>query len=616
MSLFDLKSLVSKEDFADAHEPLNDGIKDVPNAQTVASSVKTGDVGTDTTTAGPAKVVPEKTDTDDQTKTEHNVVKESAEKSGGNNTEEKPQSSPPESKPNSAIPETKDGSEETTSEVEADELEHTTKKAAEADLDKTERATKGLEAYAPQARRFDIIGHPKAKSAEIGQMISYLHRKAGGDGKVTVSAESIDAAIGIGKLRKAKLESTIRRLSTKVSNEDISDSMDMDNPPIVEEVIVTAEPTEHGAPPMDPVAAAALTEAEIDPLNVPVLEIQRVQETIQTLETGAAAIEQYRQIIKANPRMSKQAAAVLHAGLEHIDRTCGLKVRATGMEGYLTTPRAAMEEADEVDEKTLGSRAAEIGAKLLAWIKKLVEMATEAWAKYQTGLDQLKDRCLELSKQKFKTEGQLKLQPVPGTLFLEGEFYGEWLTPDEEALPSRLAKHYGDLTKEITRRVRALMSKDSSEDIALVMEALAKASGTFAETPGPRWVVSEQGKLLLGKGNPEAPDSYVLEIGDMNPQRLLNAMAKSIEAYTQSEVVNQLKKASDDVTKALVAYRKGKGKEMDEGEFQKVQQVVVDNSVKLFDVEKYFEILKYIGTLYSARYKLCASLVTKAETAE
>lgn len=610
MSLLDLKSLVSNEDFADAHEPLNDGVKEVPNAQTVAASVKTGDVGKDTTTQGPAKIVPEKPDTDDQTKTEHNVVKESAERNKSGSSE-KPPVSPPGSKPNSAIPPTKDDSEEATSEVDADELEHTTKKSAEDELDKTEKATKSLEAYAPNARRFDIIGHPSRKAEEIGKMVSFLHRKAGGSGKVTVSAESIDAAIGIGRIRIAKLEREVRLLDARVSNEDIADSMGIDNPAVVEEAVVTAAPTEHGAPPMAPEAAAALTEAEIDPLDVPLLEIQRVQETVQTLEAGAAAIEQYREIIRANPRMSKQAAAVLHAGLEHIDLTCSLRARSTGLEAYVTTPRASMEEADAVSEKSLGDRAAEIGAKILEWLKKLAAEAVTKWEEYRVGLTSLLEKIRELEKKKFNQHGSIELRPVPSALFIEGDFVGGDLTPDERELPRKLETHYKQIAGQITRRVSTLLDKAEPSDIEQTIKAMRPASGDFAELPGDKWLVSEDGKLKFTEGKPETPDSFHVDDGDINPRRILGEMYKSIEQYQKLTVANLLKDSASSVTAALIKYRKGKGKDLDEAEFQKVQQAVVDNSIKVFDVSGFFDILRHVGALYNARYKLCAQLVSK-----
>lgn len=616
MSLFDLKSLVgSQEDFADAHEPLNDGIKDVPNAQTVAASVKTGDVGKDTTSQGPAKVVPEKPDTDDETKTEHNVVKESAEKSGGGSAPTASKApAPKDSGSGDESPAKPAESEKPDEEAEekSEPLEHQTEKSAKDELEKTEKAKEALEAYAPKAKRFDIIGHPSRQAEQIGKAVGYVQRRSGNKGAVTVSAESIDNAIVLSQTRIAKLEREVRILSKrKVSNEDIADSMGIDNPALVEEIAVTEAPTEHGAPPMDPAAAAALTEAELNPLDVPMLEIQKVQETIGVLEAGAAAVEQYRQIALANPRMSKQAAAFLNSGLEHIDLVCSLKARSTGLETYLTTPRAAMEEAEAISEKSFSDRAGEIGAKILRWIKDLLDKAAGWWNEFSTGLTRLKDRIDDLEKSNF-TDKEIHLRPAPDALFIEGDFVGDNLTPDERALPSKIDEHYKKLTQQVTRRISTLLNQagteNLAEEISNVMQAMRQASGTFAELPGKHYIGSEDGRLTLTEGHPDAPEEFTVTEGEMNPKRILKEMSASIAKLIEIRTPENLNAAGGDISKALIKFRKGAGKDLDEAEFQKVQQAVVDNSIKLFDVTGFFDILRHVGSLYHARYKLCEQL--------
>lgn len=628
MSLFDLKSLVSTEDFADAHEPLNDGVKAVPNAQTVAASVKTGDVGKDTTSQGPAKVVPEKPDTDDETKTEHNVVKESAEKSGGSVPAASKAPAPKESGSGDESPakptESKKPDEE--AEEKSEPLEHQTEKSAKDELEKTEKAKEALEAYAPKAKRFDIIGHPTRQAERIGKAVGFVQRRSGNKGTVTVSAESIDNAIALSQVRIAKLEREIRVLNKcQVSMEDNESPQTPDKTQttttttttttgqenLEEGMIINDVPTEHDAPPMDPAGAVALTEAELDPLDVPMLEIQRVTDTIQTLEAGAAAVEQYRQIFKANPKMSKQAAAVLNAGLEHIDQVCSLKVRSTGLESFLTTPRAAMEETDAVKDSSFTDRAADIGAKILKWLASLVEKAREMYDQYRTGLSSLRDKCAALAKQKFNKDGTTVLRPAPELLFMDGEFYGDWPTPDEEHLPTKLNQHYTKLTSEIKRRVGSMLRDKSPEDIALVMEAQRGDSGKFAELPGNHNIVSEAGRLKLGEGKPGTPEEHSVENSDIRPDRLMNVTVKYLDALMSLDIAKLLKASSDEVTRGLIKYRKGHGKDLDESEFQKVQQAVVDNSIKLFDVSSYFEILKYLGSICNARYKLCSQLVAK-----
>jgi hypothetical protein len=270
-----------------------------------------------------------------------------------------------------------------------------------------------------------------------------------------------------------------------------------------------------------------------------------------------------------------------------------------------------MEDAD-VKEKSLLDRAGEIGAKILKWIRTLVEKATEAWEKYQMGLDGLKKNMAKLKESMFKTDGEIVLRPSPAELFTEGLFTGDWLTPEEERLPGNLSTHYTELTREITRRCRSLLSDKSAEDIESVMEALKKEDKLFSKLPGPHQIASEAGRLHLVDSDAEQPEEYKVDISDAKPKLLLESMIKSIDNLSALPTIAQLKKASDEVTQGLVKYRKGPGKEMDEAAFQKLQQTVVDNSIKLFDVEAYFEIMKYIGKVYNARYKLCAQMVSNA----
>ncbi|WP_141031833.1 hypothetical protein, partial [Escherichia coli] len=58
---------LSNEDFADAHEPVNDGVKEVPDADESAKMVTSsaGSGESDLTTQGEGKVIPEKPDTDE-----------------------------------------------------------------------------------------------------------------------------------------------------------------------------------------------------------------------------------------------------------------------------------------------------------------------------------------------------------------------------------------------------------------------------------------------------------------------------------------------------------------------------------------------------------------------
>ncbi|ABY62985.1 virion structural protein [Pseudomonas phage 201phi2-1] len=592
MSLLDLKSLVSTEDFADAHEPLNDGVKDVPNAQTVAASVGTGDVGNDTTTQGPAKVIPEKPDTDDQTKTEHNVVKESAEKTGGTSAPASDKDSGGDANA-SAEPEKSEETDEA-----KEPLEHTSEKVAKDELEKTERATTALEAYAPNAKRFDIIGHPKVKAEQISKMVGYIQRRSGVSGEVTVSAESINTAVELGRSRMAKLEREVRILgSQKVSKENL-----------VEEIAVTEEPTEHGAPPLAPEAAAAITELETDPLDVPLLEVEKVQETLDTLQSGAVAIERLTEIVRANPRISKQAAAVLHASLENIDQMCGLKIRATGFESYEATPRAALE-ATAVDGDSLSSRAAEIGAKIMKVITALYEKLKLYAARYSTGIDKLSDRFTTIAR-KAPSGIELKSITIRGDrseLFLDGEFVGDYLTPEERKIPELLKQNRKELAKLLVKPLERLLSSGPADermlnDIEQIKQAIGGTGERSTSIPGGYKVTAKgididvvEDKADRGADEVTVEPMMGHELGRSadDIKRYLALLLGVIDEATSPDEVERLKKA------VLTLRKNSKGG--DEAVFQKVQSAVVEIINKQLNPVEFMGLVGKLAKAQAAR---------------
>lgn len=879
MSLLDLKSMISVEDFADAHEPLNDGVKTVPNAQTVASGVKTADVGKDTTTQGPAKVVPEKKDTDDQTKTEHSVVKETAERSG-TKLDVEAESIEDDLKEPAKVEEP---------------LAHSTEKATKEDLDKTDKAKTSLEAFLPKAKTFDVIGYPKVQGGRVGKMVDYLYRRAGRKAPATLSLESITTAVELGQHRLSKLERDMRRhqrssrgnmtfsiegytlpthnqllrismeeaekiesdsngesgvkrmllklmaiirrlikkgremfdratqgirsqiekaretlkqfingeprkvqfsallhtlfvkdgeidlnigkkylsdieakakevnmvlrnrlkgglldmgdairnmvfkvedLTTELheqvtalhvdkqsvavtmdrtkakelskilddveavlkistyeamdkpdflnveqamtpdtSNEDIAavkgaqqdlveavenftramysyvariskgiSAIDADTnetrkdktasnesfmvpaETIVEDMeqpIVVAEPTAHDVPPMDPVDAAVLTEIETDPLDVPMLEINRVQETIEVLSNGIAAVEQYRQIYLNNPRMSKQAASVLHAGLEHIDRTCNLKIRATGMESYLTTPRSAMEEA-EVNEKSLLDRAGEIGAKILKWLRELMIKARATWGKYSSGISKVQSNLEKLipevgklpSEAGFTEFGSSSI--IDSFLFLEGKWAGTEVTQNERDVLDEINKSVDDLIKNIAKPILAKIRKGSVDEgtIDAVHSILASheidkytedtipmPGGWVFKRKGPSIDIDQSGDngAVGGASVPVEPIS-MYNTGIRKTAEFAGMLASDVQI---TKIIN----INDQISKALVDMRKRAGKEVDESQFQRLQNTIARLTEKYINLDKYFSLMRNLARIQHGRAKFYEMLV-------
>lgn len=638
MSLFTLKKFISQEDFADAHEPLNDGVKEVPNAQTVAASTKTSDVGTDTNTQGSARVIPEKEDTDDKTEKQFDTVSESAEKgapksdskgSTGEQSTEEPgvgpepkgnpvKPTPPKAdtaKPDEGSEDTKKDStdagtkappfvkKEAAEESEA-KLEHETPEANEDEIKKTEKATKALEAFVPHASRFDIVGYPRKDQDQVRNTISFLRRRSGKDATVSkLSLESISEAVELGKARLELLRGQAEIHTARKAA--------LENYDAVVEQAITAETTEHGSEPLPAAAAAELTAIETDPLDIPnVVEIERLQESIQTLQAGQAALEQHLTILRSNKRISKQAAAVLQAGLEHIDQTCGLKVRATGLEGYVATPRAALEDAD-VNEKSLLDRAGEIGAKILNWLIKLLETVEVLTLKYSEGIVSVTNRFQKIKDSLgIGTLPEITLKSVDKNLFMNDDFIGDKLTAEEKAIPAGLKDNRQKIMGEIIQPLLAILR--SGPATVEMSEAIKELSTKF-DNNGEKVLPLPGGAELVAHGITITYKDDRYSYGhDQNDHKDVTVPALSLSTLERNitEIIKYLSDLSDTSTalamlgagskiKAEIIALRRRSKGGDEAVFQKVQSETMTVIREALHQRIYFMVL---GLLAKAQY--------------
>lgn len=622
MSFFHLSKLVgSKEDFADAHEPLNDGVKEVPNAQTVAAGTKTGDVGTDTNSPGPAKVIPEKEDTDDATEKQFDTVKESAETGESKpvpaKSDDAPASSPtpPATKSDEGSKDTdadsgdgatkappfvkKDDAEESEAEADEPKLEHDTAEATDAEIKKTESATKSLEDYAQHAGRFDIIGYPRRDQERLRQTIGFINHRAGKPSSVTkLSLECINEAVGTGKARIELLKRQSEIHATrKVSKENYD---------AVVEQAITTEPTAHGNEPLAPEVAEQLTAVETDPLDLPeIAEIGRIQDAVDTLHGAQVAIEQHLQILRSNKRISKQAAAVLQAGLEHIDQICGLKVRATGMEGYLTTPRAAVEDA-EVNEKSLTDRAAEIGAKVLKWIKELLARAEMMWGKYKAGVTGILTKAEAAKGVIDKLSGDPKSDVVTvqtnPDMWKTGIFVGDHLDSDLMKCNEFLRQQYNYIRVDMVNKFIMVLKRPANDSILEELEDIVedqKRSHLSASLnlPGDH-VLRKEGqfiKFLDNKEQRDVPDHAKIDVdlGDMKLQ--IKDTVKFLTLLGSNRVLDIMTKAQEDMSKALIEFRKGSGKDLEEDQRQKIQAYVISKMQEAYNLDEFFRTVKFLA---------------------
>lgn len=603
MSLFNLATLVSKEDFADAHEPVNDGVKEVPNAQTIAASVKTSDTGTDTTNAGPAKIIPEKEETGDNTEKQFDTVSESSEKGGASSSTPpaQPSEKPAADKADTSTDESstpKEGSEP----VDAP-LEHETKEAAEDEQKKTETVTKSLEDYGVHATRFDVVGYPKADREKLQKRMNWLARRTGNDTNVVISAESISSLVTAGKERVIHLNKQIEaHTKRKASLESIGDI------PYTPSIAEPEAETSIGNIPAD-----GITAIEVDPLDVGINTIAQVEQTLDVLQNSQIALEHLTKIIRGKPYISQQAAAVLQTGLDHIDRVCGLKVRATGLEGYEATPRAAMAKA-VISIESLDQRAAEIGAKVLKWIKELLARADTMWEKYKSGLTTAITNAESL---RVKIDG-LKGAPSRETInlktnsfmYLGDEFVGDHVDKSVLDIPKFLLTQYkgfrstfiGDITAALTNG-----GDDALETITGIVEQYSgNSTGNSIELPGDCKLESNGLVVKFEHDKPSQPPEAEVKVflDRTKMRREIDQCVKTLNALASDDVLNLIKQTQESVAKALIAFRKGAGKDLDETERQKVQTYVMEQVSKSFNVTEYFQTIKYAAQQVSIVMKV------------
>lgn len=564
---------LSQEDFADSHEPVNDGIKEVPNADDIAAQVgRTSDGGADITKDA---VTPE--------------PKESE-------VSEEPE----------AVEET-DKSEvvATTDEADKTELAHDNIKAVDADTKVTTSDKEALENFVPKVKRAELIGYSKRDTVALTDSMRRIRAKAGVKGSFVISSESINESIVLAdahltRLNKTKVALVKRQVVSSESH--------------VGEVVPLAHADSQ---PVAPEVAEALTLQELQPVIDSVIEEQAMAEVysnIQTLETAGHAVEGFTTLLRENNgRISKQAAAIIHASLEHIDHTCSLRVRTTGLEDYNTSPRAAMESTD-VDEKSLSNRAAEIGAKIIKFLKMLWDKAEDLYKKYSTGVLTLeKNAEILLGKVKAIKEQsdatRFTLPTVNNTMFMGSQFVGTAITKEEE-----------NVIKDMTTTAKRILG------IGIGPAVAAMTHGALDdETYGEVTKITQQ--LTHGEMVIDLPGGYSYNregitvkyengTSDDTPESVdvpllsKNELVKSIESIrnylstlASTTVMDVLRKSNRTLSKGVGDFRgKVKGNaEFDEQGFQGFQNEIIDKLVKPFDLPKYVTITTSLARMVGPR---------------
>lgn len=602
---------LSNEDFADAHEPVNDGVKDVPDASDIAAMVgrKGGEGEADITKGGDAKVIPEQ-DTEEKEesdKPEMTTVKEA---------EDTPPAKP-------ASTETSDTTEEVdTTEADAEspvedepELAHDDVKAVETDEKVTASEKESLEAFIPLIKRAELIGYSKRDTEALTKSIGRVRAKAGVRGAFTVSAESIHETVALAETHLGKLarkRAFLKQRDLRVAKENF-----VPGSPEVEAQLDQQPLAHEGAVPLNPALAAGITMQEMGPVIDTVIEEQAIANTYQTiadLEQAGVAVEQFTTLLRENKgRISKQAAAIIHTSLEHIDLTCNLRARSTGLENYDTSPRAAMEDA-EVNEKSLSSRAGEIGAKILKFLKMLWDRAEDMFKKYTSGITKLEseiDSLLErANKLKFHSSGtHVMLEETRQDMFVGSEFVGYTITKDEDRVVTDLRLNAKRILGTGVGPVVAAMKSGALDDetygqIEKILDSMSNDSVKY-ELPGGHSYEREGITVKLTDADADTFPQRV-EIRLISKQEMkknLELMKRHLNDMSGSATMDILRKSNRDLSKGVSDFRgKVKGEEnFDEQGFQGFQTEVINKLVKPFDMPTYVNIITKLARMIGPR---------------
>lgn len=612
----DIKNLqkfikLSQEDFADAHEPVNDGVKDTPNAADIAAMVgrKGGEDGAaDITKQGEPKVIPEEKE-EETSKSEMTTVVES--------NAETPRDKAPAAP---AAKETTESETETETETETPvkdepELAHDDVKTVETDEKVTAKEKESLEAFVPFIKRSELIGYSKRDTEALTKSIGRVRAKAGVRGAFTVSAESIQETITLAETHLGKLS----RKKKFLKQRDLRISKENFVPGSVEvEEVLNQQPLVHpGAAPLPQAVAEGITLQELSPVIDTVIEDQVITDTyqqIEVLQESAVAVEAFTQLLRENKgRVSKQAAAIIHTALEHIDLTCSLRARATGLENFDTSPRAALEDA-EVNEKTLSNRAAEIGAKILKFLKMLWDKAEDLYTKFTAGISKLQNdteafitKCKGNIVQSDST--QFTLEKTDAKMFIGTEFVGTKISKEEQGTVTDLlqtAKRV--LGVGVGPLVAAVKSggldDETYSNVERIFKALEQGDKTHDLPGGHKYVRNGITTKIELDDSRDYPDSVDIRLMSVNELRKSGEdLKKYLDVLGSSDAMDVLRKANRDLTKGVGEFRsavKG-GENFDEQGFQGFQQEVIDKLIKPFDLPNYVSMITTLARMVGPR---------------
>ncbi|AEH03521.1 internal head protein [Pseudomonas phage PhiPA3] len=350
--------------------------------------------------------------------------------------------------------------------------------------------------------------------------------------------------------------------------------------------------------------------------------VDKAFKEIDRLERAQAALEGYLDLIKeAGPRgLSKQAAAIMHTGLEHIDVTCGLTVRATGMESYDATPRSAME-AVNVDTKAIANRAREIGAKILEWIKKIFTAVQHKFNKLSSGVAAMESESGKVTEALKAIKGDLpdkiNLANNPW-MYLDKEFVGFELTDAEANVLKELKQGLEISYKKIVEPIIAGLRdhgispfvtdviRDTMTRIQIHNPPAVELPGNFKfRRNGFRFKIkmdndfADRAAVSALVGSTGTHDVDVPSLSELRNQ-WERKIVPHIHALGNPQSFGLIEKIRDDLTKALVDVRKHKN--FDEDQFKKIQ-AAISEFVKELNPDDYFTVTRQLVLCLRAKFK-------------
>ncbi|ARV76770.1 virion structural protein [Pseudomonas phage Phabio] len=430
-------------------------------------------------------------------------------------------------------------------------------------------------------------------------------------------------------------------LTTQGEGKVIPEKPDTDEVVEKKEETTTTETTEETetpakAPPFEKKEETSETTTDLeeetekkDPTDEADEEIKKASETVETLQHSRVAVEQYIELLRGNKRISKQAAAVIQVGLEHIDTTCELKVRAFGLESFDTTPKSAMESAD-VNENSLLSRAGEIGAKILRWLEKIIEHLEVFFQKYRAGLTETQknvEGVIELIKP-LDSLRAVELRNVSKYLYIGDEFVGDQLTRDEKLVPDIIKTNRAYISSRLFGPLMAIINgnqanEDTLEDLKQLRLNIYKEGGNKVLLPGGAALEVDGGIKIdynelhdQGYEHTKTSGAKRLDVPEMpsgeairNLQEILKYLDQLDDTGTAQRMVNEGYK----IKEAVIKLRK-RSKDVDEVLFQNIQREIEYFVMGAFSPVGYYRVLGDLGKAQEARVRYYRDRATQLKS--